>query len=283
MKCNSKNCCMGYYGDTLDVKITNQCDMHCKFCIERGGYEPPAANVESLIQATREDDSKNVLILGGEPLNYQYLKEYLQGISEFKEKIYLTTNGKLLMDFLKEFPRVLQNYLDGINISIHHYKENLNAVIYGGKVPFKGIRNAIQAFRKYCVPVHINCNLVKDFIDSTPEALQMISFAKEIGANEIRFNELQGVKEDFVDAADVFPLISKRPYQEGCEEILTDAFGIRVRVKQSCGLINPKKQETIKDPDPQRHRARVLYPNGEIKEGFLFPYCLGCFKQKKLY
>ena len=78
-KCNEKNCCMGYYGNCLDVKITNACNAKCSFCIEKDGYCPNNKPVEDLINATNiMEKYTKVLILGGEPLLYKDLEKYLE-------------------------------------------------------------------------------------------------------------------------------------------------------------------------------------------------------------
>lgn len=64
-----RNSCAGGYGNCLDVKITNQCNAACAFCIERGGYSPAPDKTptELAIATVAQKDFPTVLILGGEP------------------------------------------------------------------------------------------------------------------------------------------------------------------------------------------------------------------------
>ena len=116
--CHPANSCAGGYGNCLDVKITNACNANCTFCIEKGGYCPKERPVKELALETINSDAETVLILGGEPTLYPHLAEYLAMIRPWKKHIYMTTNGSMLKDGL---PEAIAPYLDGINISIHHY------------------------------------------------------------------------------------------------------------------------------------------------------------------
>lgn len=81
------NSCAGGYGKCLDVKVTNQCNARCAFCIERDGYCPTAGDVSELNNATKETEADNILILGGEPLLYPNLEQYVQAIRRKNEEI----------------------------------------------------------------------------------------------------------------------------------------------------------------------------------------------------
>lgn len=75
-----RNSCAGGYGNCLDVKITNICNSSCAFCIERGGYSPENQKgpVELALDTVSQADFPTVLILGGEPLMYPRLLQYLE-------------------------------------------------------------------------------------------------------------------------------------------------------------------------------------------------------------
>ncbi len=264
-KCNEKNCCMGYYGNCLDVKITNACNAKCSFCIEKGGYCPNNKPVEDLINATNlMEKYTKVLILGGEPLLYKDLEKYLEGIYLYKSAIYLTTNGSLLNS---EKAEMLSKYLAGINISIHDFVDKRNSEIYGINIDFENIISAIKIFNKNKIPVRINCNLVKGHIDTKEKAELMIQFVKYVlNADEIRFNELQDSDDIFVDAKDLFSELTDDPFCDGCEQKLKE-YDFNVHVKQTCGCNNKKKKNVV-NPEPPKYKTKVLYPNAEISDGW---------------
>lgn len=168
-----RNSCAGGYGNCLDVKITNVCNCRCAFCIERGGFSPKEQKspVELATATISKQDFKNVLILGGEPLMYPHLLQYLELIRPFKGHIYLTTNGTMLnsQHMSRSDMEKLGKCLDGINISIHHYTEKKNDLVLkggiesnapAGHLSFSALKEAIAILQANGCNVRINSNLV---------------------------------------------------------------------------------------------------------------------------
>lgn len=265
MECNQANTCMGGHGNCLNVKITNRCNAHCAFCIERMGYAPPEQEVGSLIRATIVmSDYPSVLILGGEPLLYSHLEEYLKGIRPYKENIYLTTNGTLL----EKNAEMLAEYLDGVNISILSPREDVNDRCFQTHICFEQLKAGIQIFQRERIPVRINCNLLKGVMDTPEDVEEMIDFASSLGADHLRFSELQQAEELFVDSRILFKGLPDNPYRDGCEKEPDGQFPIKVTVKLTCGLIDPQKPPIAKE-SKYEPSTRVLYPNGQISRGWL--------------
>lgn len=259
------NSCAGGYGKCLDVKITNQCNARCAFCIERDGYCPTAGDVSELIHATMDADADNILILGGEPLLYPDLERYLQAIRPHKKKIYLTTNGSRLTP---EIAGMLAGYLDGINISVHHFSEFLNDQVYQtAHVSFQTLKESIAVFAANQISVRFNTNLVKGCLDRRQDVETMIQFAADMGADEIRFSELQDAEEEYVDARDIFSGLTDDPYTDGCEKVVATS-PLLVRVKMTCGCVNRRKASIIREPGLSGS-CQVLYPNGMLTNGWL--------------
>lgn len=267
--CNPANSCAGGYGNCLDVKITNACNANCAFCIEKGGWCPDAKPVKELAKETINSDAETVLILGGEPTLYPHLEEYLKLIRPWKKHIYMTTNGSMLKDGLTER---IAPYLDGINISIHHFSEMQNDEVYNKKdfhASFDAIRRAIKALRGAGVSVRINTNLVKGLLETKDDVETMISFARDyLKADEIRFSELQNCEELWVDSRKIFPMLPDDPFCAGCEQTLAQYEGIRVRVKMTCGRVN-RLRPAVKEKPIRRGKTEVLYPNATRSPGWL--------------
>lgn len=276
MKCNSKNFCAGYYGKTLYVKLTNSCNANCSFCIEKDGYCPKSVDVDKLIESTINlENYPNVLILGGKPLLSNELEKYISGIRDYKEKIYITTNGSLL-DTEKAY--MLAEYVDAVNISIHHFSEYNNSVIYGHTdgdfVKFSTLRESIKILLQNNVPVRVNCNLVKGYMEIARDAKHMIDFCKNyLNVPELYFVELQNVDDElYVDARNIFDGIPDNPYSYGCVQDIEGIDGIKVRCKITCGRINERKRtEPIEEyfgSDNENDVMKVLYPSAEVKQNW---------------
>lgn len=263
VKCNPNNSCVDCKNNGVNIKLTNKCNCNCEFCIEKGGLITEEKSVQTLVDATNLLDYNNILVLGGEPLIYPHLEEYLAGI--VGKKIYLTTNGTLLTD---EMAEMLSKYLTAINISMHHYTEKKNAEIYKyEKYSFDNIRSAIKVFNKNGISVRINANLVKGVLDTTREVEKMMYFAQFMGANSIRFAELQNCEDLWVDSSCLFNNLPADPYVDGCEKVVYTDGDFKATVKMTCGFVNLLKEKP-NDPTRKQTERKVIYPDGKILNGW---------------
>lgn len=284
-RCHPSNSCAGGYGQCMDVKLTNVCDGQCAFCIEKDGHSPAPTDIITLAQRTiAAQDCQTILVLGGEPCLHPDLSEYLRLIHPFKKEIYLTTNGgNLTSDKPVNDPAILASCLTAINISIHHYDEAINDSIYnnGPNGPFhcdfSKLPSIIATFHDYGKTVRINTVLSQQGIHDKPAIQRMLEFALSIGADEIKFAEMQNASDNlYVDAYPLFPWCNRDPYTEGCQTCFdytpspeTGCSGsIRIWVKQSCGRVNSRKPMPT-DKRPPRYAARVLYPDGTVTKGWV--------------
>lgn len=302
-----KNACAGGYGSCLDVKLTSACNAGCNFCIEKGGLQPREVPANVMAQAARNDPADTVLILGGEPMIdtdrlVQFLKLLRLPVKLCSDKddtakdrtaarkVYLTTNGCFLNE---QTARQIAPYLDGVNISLHHYDQIMANVALRlpddapNQVNFNCLREAIQVFHTpdengRRVPVRINANLVKGWLDSPGRVRKFIAFAaKTLQADCVRFTELQHCDSLWVNARTVFPefahtVLPADPFTNGCEQELDAHPDIRVIVKMGCGLVcdarkplDTKSRQDMYDQAPKNRNTRVLYPDGIIRPGWV--------------
>ena len=263
-KCNPNNSCVDCKNNGVNIKITNACNCDCEFCIEKGGLMTEEKPVEVLIEATNMLDFESVLVLGGEPLMYPHLEEYLKGIKN--KRIYLTTNGTLLTN---EMAEMLSKYLTAINISIHHYHIKKNQEIFNNPdYTYHNLYSAIDIFRQHNIPVRINTNLVKGIMDTKDKVQHMIVFAEFLGASSIRFAELQNCEELWVDSTELFDGLPEDPYVDGCERVVYEGeYGFKATVKMTCGFVNNLKERPI-DPTRKQTTRKVVYPDGKVLDGW---------------
>jgi len=213
---NPKNSCMGAYGNTLDIKITDECNGKCRFCIETGGKKSKSKPVEDLIKAVEVVNPSSVLILGGEPTMYPDLVKLLKNIQQKDRKIFLTTNGSSLYNFA--LMGVLGEFLDGINISLHHYDLDINYKVTGIDLEYMEIQEAIKILHKGKTQVRINSLLLKGYLDNFDDCWDMADFAGELKADWIRFSEVQQCPSMYVDARTIFDDLTDNPFVDGCEQ-----------------------------------------------------------------
>jgi molybdenum cofactor biosynthesis enzyme MoaA len=262
---NPNNACAGKYKDTLDIKLTDICNGTCPFCIEKGGRKSQAIDVERLIDAVRTINPLSVLVLGGEPFLYNELQKFLAGIAP--RLVYITTNGSKLYDL--ELVKNVAKHITGINISLMHYDMKLHKELTGIDLKLDSLAQAIEVFKNVGVKVRINVNLVAGYLDNREDVLHMVSFAKILGADEVRFAELQNCPEYYVDATTIFDNISNEPCKEGCEKRII-VNGVSVVVRTTCGYVNPDKP-LPKEEIPIIKREGVMYPDAKVFEGWLKP------------
>lgn len=125
-----KNCCDGVY-NSFDVHFTSACDNKCRHCVDSkyeglGIVEPDIYEIMTTI-IDNQDGYDDVLFLGGEPC--LFLDELLSCILGLqyrtKLKIFVTTAvPKICYDEYEKFSDLI-NSVDGINLSVQHYKEDI--------------------------------------------------------------------------------------------------------------------------------------------------------------
>jgi len=250
---------MGAYKDTLDIKLTDACNGDCAFCIEKGGKLSDASDVQSFIDKVKGINPRSVLVLGGEPFVYPKLVEFIQGISN--REIFITTNGSGLKN--KRIVEQLAPCLTALNISLMHYDMVKHTEVTKVVLKPYHIGEAIEILHKYHVSVRINVLLLKGYMDNIEDCKKMIDFAEFLGADDIRFSEVQNQPDMYVDAKLIFKGLNANPYVDGCEQVLSNNK-IKVIVKQTCGLVNCNKKDGITVSNTTRANfvnAGVLYPD----------------------
>jgi hypothetical protein len=266
---NPNNSCMGAYGNTLNIKLTDQCNGTCPFCIEKGGKESRPKPVKDLIKAVNTINPDSVLLLGGEPTLHPNLIPFLKGIRKKGREVFLTTNGERLGD--KKLVAQLAKLITAVNVSVHNYDQVQHRKLTGIDLDYDAVTRAIGVFRKHGVQIRINTLLLKGHLDTAIKCSAMACLASgKFKADWIRFSEVQSFPSMFVDAKDVFGTWIKtdNPFVDGCEqEIAIPGGNIRTTVKMTCGLVNPlKKKPSTKD---EMKRATVLYPDAVVSKGWI--------------
>ncbi|HHU59384.1 TPA: radical SAM protein, partial [bacterium] len=145
---------------------------------------------------------------GGEPLlNVELLNKVLNLIFEVIEdaKVTLNTNGYNLE---KIFELDNLSKIDGIHLSRHHYKDDVNNKIFGLDVVTKERLIEINKKLKNKHLLRLNCLLMKDHIGNIGEVNKYLELASKIGVFRVGFVSLMKVNEfcndQFVDFNDVF-------------------------------------------------------------------------------
>ena len=260
--CNPNNPCSGKYGKCLDLKLTNECNGACPFCIESKGYSPKdTANPEKLAEKINAQDIQTVLILGGEPLLYPDIIKLLSLIRK-NINIVLTTNGSLLTPDLAS---AMTPYIKGMNISIHHSTSKKHEELTKIALNSETLYRSIHVFGT--AKIRINCNLVRGYVDSLKEVEAMYDLAKRLGVTKIRFAELQNCPALYVDARTIFKKIPADPFKDGCE-ITIPHKDLEILLRVTCGIVN-KNKDPVENPTGRNSQSRVMYNDLQIVDSWL--------------
>ena len=248
---NPKNSCAGNFSDWLEVHLIDKCNAHCAWCVEKDGYHPKrSVSWRRIANQIIGHDATNVILLGGEPTLYKDLKPLIRALNDVNKKVWITTNGSMLT------PEFIENNLEGINISIHHYDLKLNEKITGVSLENLSIGKLKN--------VRFNCNCISGAIDSVTKILNYIEFAKQSGADKVRFAELKNDTHKFVDLSKLFEYLNDDPFIEGCShDVKINGFDVNFR--QMCGLQTPLRPKPV---NPQQIIKKVLYYDGLFYDGW---------------
>lgn len=284
MKLNC-NCCDGIY-NSLDVHFTSMCDNKCAHCVDLsykglGLNKPdPGAIVNTIIENNHNLD--DVLFLGGEPC--LYLEELLYCIKQLRDKtdlkLYVTTSvPKVCYDKYELFQELIKN-LDGINLSVQHYREDIADEIR--KTTSKYDRQIFYDTLPYKEKIRINLNIVKPYLYTKEDITQCLKYYDNMGFNSIKLSEIQHGKDVYVSFSDVFELKMKSPYSHGCQtylqmEDIIPGFKTPILLKRSCFLCEDSLNASISDGFKALcrifYRAKntygVVYEDGSLQKGWI--------------
>jgi len=273
------NNCDGVY-DSLDVRFTKSCDNNCDFCIEKQGIDNLGmAEPSTLIESTKKAGIKSVLILGGEPLLFiENVLEYIKGIRDFADTIYLTTSLPItIMNNRKSVDEII-NLLDGINISIQSSDWEENNKILKASSEYNRIELLKNLNKKHSDKIRVSINLVRGGIDSKEKLLKTISKLESCGCKNIKINELQNSPSLYVSFEDIMKIKMKSPYSHGCStKIKIDGVTAGLILKRSCFIEEVSREATVSDfikalvkhyVHNKKNRFSVMYENGMVTKGW---------------
>lgn len=267
MQPNPKNFCGGNYQDWLEVNLTDKCNGKCIWCVEKNGYHPKhRASYEEICEVAASTGKKNIILLGGEPTLHPNFGDIVKNISSRGLLPWVTTNGSLFKPdwCIDNLPGIA-----GVNISIHHFELNRNKDITGISLDAEDLRRSILVIHQMGAVVRLNCNVIKGEVDSVNKIRNYIQFAKNVGADKIRFAELKFDDEHFVDLAKLLDYkygLNDNPFTDGCN---SDAVidGMPVNFRQMCGL-NTRLRVSPDNPEAKAEK-QVLYYDGKIYPGWM--------------
>ena len=282
LKCN---CCDGIY-NSFDVHFTSACDNKCAHCIDKcfEGLNIAKPNVNAIVKTIVENQEglDDVLFLGGEPC--LYLDELIDCVSQLREKtklkLYVTTSvPKVCYDNYDKFIKLI-DMLDGINLSVQHYKEDVADEIRKTKSQYDRQTFYTNLPQKH--KIRINLNIVKPYLYTKEDISECLRHYDKMGFNSIKLSEIQHGKDVFVSFEKTFGIKLGSPYSCGCQtylnmEDILPGFKTPVLLKRSCFMCEETLRASVGDGvkvvtnlfrKPQ-NKYGVIYENGRLEKGWI--------------
>lgn len=279
------NCCDGIY-NSFDVHFTSACDNKCSHCIDNcyEGLKINKPNIEAIIKTIidNSDGLDDVLFLGGEPC--LYLDELLECVKELKKqttlKLYVTTSvPKICYEKRNKFEELIE-LLDGINLSVQHYKEEIADDIRKTKSTYdrQDFYNSLPHKEK----IRINLNIVKPYLYQKDDIINCLKYYDKMGFGSIKLSEIQHGEDVFVSFEKIFDIKLKSAYSNGCQIYLDMSkiipnFQTPLLLKRSCFVCENTLKATLADgikvisnffKKPQNKYA-VIYEDGTLSKGWI--------------
>jgi SynChlorMet cassette radical SAM/SPASM protein ScmE len=144
---------------TLDIAITNRCNLRCLYCYHFGGAgevgdDLPAREWQQFFEELNRCAVMDVILAGGEPFMRKDLKEIIESIVANRMRFSILSNGTLITekmaDFLASTGRCnhVQVSIDGSNPAVHDAcrgRGNFEKAVGGAKrLMAHGIKTAVR-------------------------------------------------------------------------------------------------------------------------------------------
>ncbi|MEN8077811.1 GTP 3',8-cyclase MoaA [Clostridioides difficile] len=230
--------------DYLRISVTDNCNLRCIYCMEEESQEFLKSSekitdeeIITIVKVCAKLGIKKIRLTGGEPLVRKGIVELLKNINKVEgiEEIYMTTNGILLADSIKE---LVENGLKGVNISLDSLREDTFSLITRRGNVAK-VLEAIDKCIYYGIKVKINTVLVNEFNKNEIDSFLSLTIDKPI---DVRFIELMpigmGKRYTGVSNSEIMDIVkSKYNYIEEIGRLKNGGPAQYIKIKNSKGRI----------------------------------------------
>lgn len=196
----------------LYIKINDACNAKCKFCSNSGIKDMGKIDFKKLEYVLKYLNERQLLnrlsITGGEPiLKIDLLNNIANLIYNVIPDAIVTINTNAY-NLRKVVNLESIDKIEGIHISRHHYKDEINERIFETNVAYEEDIKYVMNNIKNKKLLRLNCLLMKNNIDRIEEAEKYLEFASELGIFRVGFVSLMKInqysKENFINFNNVF-------------------------------------------------------------------------------
>lgn len=179
----------------IQVKIKG-CNANCLFCEskENGTFDEDKY-IEKLKLISEKVPINKLNFSGGEPtLNFERLKRLIIKTKEILPEVLIAinTNG---YNFEKLFEENIHKLVSNIQLSRHHYIDEINDKILGVKTVTSDVIKSISSSLEDKRLLNLSCNLIKGYIDNEKEVFKYLDEASIIDIRWVGFVTLIPLNE----------------------------------------------------------------------------------------
>ena len=254
----------------LYVKVTNRCNASCRFCCNTKHSYNREFNIDKLFCVIDEVRHQNIRvnrinITGGEPSMEAGFVERI--LKKMEEKPYLDIPLQLNTNGLSSEAYTLMRHprWDAISLSLHHYRKEVLANIYGTEVSKTTIN--VEGIDRQILSC--SCNLIRGYIDCEEEITKMMDYVISLRIHNMGFVVLmpsnQYCKTHYIGYKDINMLsisgiIKTKEQKNGnyccCENYL---------YRNNYGALDVYIRQTT---DPQYCSSSLLFDGMYLRQGF---------------
>ncbi|MCP4754444.1 MAG: SynChlorMet cassette radical SAM/SPASM protein ScmE [Proteobacteria bacterium] len=167
---------------TLDLSITNLCNLRCSYCYHFGsegdaGKDLPASAWLEFFEELNDCAVLNVTIAGGEPFIRKDLKTLIRGVVDNRMRFSILTNGTLVTDEMAEFI-ASTGRCDSIQVSLDGSSANAHDV-FRGKGTFQKALDGLAILRKNGISVTVRVTIHRHNVSDLEEIAKLL--LEEVG------------------------------------------------------------------------------------------------------
>lgn len=225
---------------------TKFCNSKCDFCIYHSDAQTWDWDKfhESMKEISSKIPIRKISVSGGEPTLYwdNFVK-----ISEECRKYAPDCEFSMTTDGFR-FDKLMTSHVvelyDYIQLSRHHYDDEINNSIFKSKTPTTDEIIKYSKYKKTEDQFQIRCNLIKNHIDSKEEVFKFLEWVGKVGINNVGIVSLMPVndfsKDNFIKfhmrelVSDNFFLLKEWSFKGSCECVnyvyVSDNFDFPIRV-----------------------------------------------------
>lgn len=192
------------------LSVTKRCNLYCRYCRTKDVWydalgqkseiiDIPKIRWQKVLDICRNINTGEVLITGGEPVEYPLLKEFLQFLSENKIRFSLHTNGisKKWFDILNFFQN--NNFHPDIHLSIELFEDLQKEMRGDSNLPLQFIADV----KKSGLLLELKINLHQKLLPYKDQLKENLYSWAERGIDSIFFQPIVPVGKNFPNGLEI--------------------------------------------------------------------------------